>query len=280
MPQKSIIGTVFNQVLFGGCKMAGEVSGSTFPRGPKELSRAGEKWLTLVLQQNGSLSADVVVESLRVEQFNNGGLLGEMCIVHVAYSGPTAAPTKMMAKFRPSDFETRITTSLFDICEHEFDFYRNMQPELAAKGLRCPKMIFGDFNRFTGSFIFLLEFVDAEFFKIQDPAAVSNGRDEAIFTQLAQLHSIYWGAEQQSIEFIPALNEGASKIIPTVTKKHLKTFYTGACASESVKIPDELQMMISEMAGGGGLAELQNHLSDSNWLTMFHGDPRTDNWFF
>jgi len=214
-----------------------------------------------------------------LEDFNNGGLLGEMCIVHVSYSGKTDAPIKMMAKFRPPDFETRVTTALFDICEHEFDFYRSVQPILAEKGIRCPKMVFGDFSRRSASFIFLLEFVDAKFHRIQSDDCVSEGRDEMIFLQLAKLHATFWGGKDKSIEFIPPVNDGPNKVIPSVARKHLKTFYSDLCAQESNKASPEMQAMIAEMCGPQ-LLKLLDHFANSEWLTMFHGDPRADNWFF
>lgn len=282
MPSNSILGTVFKIGLFGGCKMKGEISGSTFPRNQKELHRAGEKWLTLVLQQNGTLASDVEVESLTLEEFNNGGLLGELCIINIKYSGDTDAPTKMMAKFSPSDFETKVTTALFDICEHEFDFYRTVQPGMQARGLRCPKMVYGDFNRYNNTFIMILEFIEADFYKIQQTDSLSDGRDEIVFKQLAKLHTSFWGGQQPSIAFVPPMNEGAAKLLPAVTKKHIKTFYSGLCKEESSKIPPEMRAMLKEICGPkeGGLNKIMDHFANSEWLTMFHGDPRIDNWFF
>ena len=77
------------------------MSGAVFPRDQKELAAAGEEWLTHVLQQNGTLSETVTVTSMKLADANNGGLLGEMCMVDVTYSGETTAPTKLVAKFRP-----------------------------------------------------------------------------------------------------------------------------------------------------------------------------------
>merc|ERR1719231_1326904 len=102
----------------------------------------------------------------------------------------------MMAKFRPPDTETRITTALFDLCEHEFDFYSQVQPQMASHGVRVPKLVFGDFSRRNGAFIFLLEFIQADFYQVQDPKCTEDGRDEIIFRQLAKLHTIFWGGKQ------------------------------------------------------------------------------------
>jgi hypothetical protein len=274
----SIPGTLWKVLCCGQCKHSGEVTHKYFPRNEKELKRYGKKWLTKVLTNNGVLQNGVKVDSVNFEDNNSGGLLGEMCVVNLSYSGPSDAPTKLMAKFRPPDLETKITTTLFNLCQNEYDFYRTIQP---AMGVRIPKMVFGDFHRGSAAFVMLFEFVKGEFLRVQKP--LEKDKAVLIVKTIAAMQKSFWGAlsgpQGTDISFIDRMDEGAMKLIPKVTKTHFKTFYTGLCAAEAKHASKEIQAALPGMIKD--LFTVQVHQSTrKKWMTVNHGDTRTDNWFF
>jgi thiamine kinase-like enzyme len=219
---------------------------------------------------------------MTLEDANEGGLLGEMVSLDLEFSGPTDAPTKLMAKFRPPDTSSQITTALFDLCENEYDFYRTIQPTmLETANTRIPKMVYGDFHRPSGTFIMLYEFVTATFTQIQNPTPKE--KSALVFEKLAAIHSTFWGGEylNGSVEFIDVVNSGAQNLLPKVTSDSLKKFYTGAAAGASNTASPELKVAINEMYSKGTLGSIQEHFaSNKAWFTVCHGDPRIDNWFF
>jgi hypothetical protein len=246
----SIPGTLW-KVFCGGsccgccCAHKGEESKAHFPRNQKELEKFGATWLNKVLKDNGTLTGSKIVESVTFDDNNSAGLLGEMCVVNVVYSDGTKQ--KLMAKFRPPDTDSRITTTLFNLCQNEFDFYRTVQPEMVDM-LRIPKLVFGDFHRPSATFIMLFEYMNADFRRIQED--IPKEQSVVVMKKMALLHSIFWkGATpgNVNIDFIQRMDEGAQGLIPKVTAKALKTFYTGCCRAESTKAPDDLKEAFKRM---------------------------------
>ena len=142
--------SVFCGGSFLGCLKhhKGEVHGEIFPRNKHELKSYGIAWLNKVLHRSKHITDDVQVT--KFDMVNNpGGLLGEMGLLDVSYSN--GKHEKFVAKFRPSDYHTRILTTLFLFAETEHDFYRHIQPYL-NKDIRVPKMVFGDIHRNSAEF--------------------------------------------------------------------------------------------------------------------------------
>jgi thiamine kinase-like enzyme len=291
------------KILCGGsccgccCAHKGENSKKLFPRTQKELEKAGAPWLTKVLTDSGVLTGSIgsdqypfpKVEKLTFEDANDGGLLGEMCKVSVEYSGTTDAPRTLMAKFRPPDTDSQITTALFDLCEHEYDFYRTIQPTMLKKGIRIPKLVYGDYHRPSGTFIMLFEFVNGTFSTIQTPTPKE--KSVQVLEKLAELHNTFWGGKYDEgyegegstkpVEFINVVNEGAQSLLGGVCSTKLKTFYKGLCAKTANAAPTELKAAIKEMYSKGTVQRIQDHFAANKaWFTVIHGDTRIDNWFF
>jgi len=281
----SVAGTLW-KVICGGsccgccCAHAGENTNKTFPRNQKELEKFGAGWLTKVLTDSGKLTDGVTVTSLTFQDNNDGGLLGEMCVVEVTYSGQTKLPKKMMAKFRPPDTETRITTSMFDLCQNEFDFYRTVAPTLSDI-IRIPEMIFGDFHRPSATFIMLFEYIQADFGRIQND--ISRDRCEMIMKAMAKIHSTFWGGTYSgaNVDFIHRSDYGAFKMIPKVSKDKSKTWDSGLVAASVKAAPKEIQDFVAKFTKDvGAMSKISLFLSDSKLTTITHGDPRIDNFFF
>lgn len=281
----SIPKTLCKVLCCGGFRGKGEATGAYFPRDQKELEQLGAPWLTKVLTENGALKGGVTVISVKFAENNDGGLLGELCEVNLEYSDETDAPKKLMAKFRPPDTESRITTTLFDLCEHEYDFYRLVQPIIE---LRVPKMVFGDFHRTSASFIMMFEFINATFLRVQQQTP--RDRASLVMRKLASLHSMFWAGSgkhfgsasiHNAVSFVPFFNEGANKLIPGVGKSKYKTLYTGVVKEEAAKASKETKALLHEAFTGDSLKTSMKLFGDSSsFTTVFHGDPRIDNWFF
>jgi hypothetical protein len=222
------------------------------------------------------------VAEFSTKSANDGGLLGDMCVVTIEYSRPCDAPTVLMAKFRPPDIKTRITTALSDVCQHEFDFYSNIQPHMP---IRIPKMIFGEFHRPSASFIMLFELIKAEFGRIQNP--LSTLKQELVVKAMAKIHVAFWGAKRgpgnTDISWMPALNNpDLMGIITTVAKQHHGTLYKKELASTANKMPAEMKVCLADYFKPKSMKTLISYSGSDNhkWRSVYHGDTRTDNWFF
>ena len=98
-----------------------------YPINVADLRKLGAPWLTKVLRKNGSIEQDVTVININVQNNEDGGLLGEMCKCTLEFNKETSMTSVLMCKFQPADFMTKVTTRLFELCQHEYFWYKNIQ---------------------------------------------------------------------------------------------------------------------------------------------------------
>jgi hypothetical protein len=275
-----IVNALCTVYCYGKYRYRGEKYGEYFPRNQRDLEQMGKRWLTSALQRNGTLPVGIEVKAIRFEANNSGGLLGDMCLMYIEYSGPFSHeyPKKLMAKFRPPDKKTRLTTTLFKQCEHEYKFYDQVQPQL-SEIVRTPKMVWGDFHKKSQTFCMLLEFVEGKFYRIQE--TIPHSQLLLSIKTLARYHA-HWhtNLNDQVICWVPKIGmTGYLKIIPGVAARDLKKLYKGIIAKEANQMPKELKVLLAEVvADCAALLEHAAQLDD--WMTLNHGDTRIDNWFF
>ena len=122
------------------------------------------------------------------------------------------------------------------------------------------------------------ELIQAEFFRFDDITNVTRERTELMIKLLAQHHATSWGAtiSGKDVSFLSFTNEGASLMLIPESKKHLKNYF------DSTKNP-----ALPKDAQDPGLADCFNNFREimefdvvSPFLTINHGDPRLDNFFF
>jgi hypothetical protein len=277
-----IVNALCTVYCYGKYRYRGEKYGEHFPRDQRELEQMGIPWLTKALRGNGTLPLDVEVTRIRFEKNNSGGLLGDMCLMYIEYSTFSYKyPPKLMAKFRPPDTHTRLTTTLFRQCQHEYEFYNRVQPGL-SEIIRTPKMVWGDFHKKSGTFVMLLEFVEGKFYRIQE--TIPQSQLLLSIKALACYHA-YWhlNLNNQTISWVPKIGlNGYLKIVPGAAAGDLKKLYKGMLAKEANSMPKEIKVLLAEVIGQMGkqhsILEHSGQLDD--WLTLNHGDTRIDNWFF
>lgn len=129
----------------------------------------------------------------------------------------------------------------------------------------------------------LFEFIEAEFSRVQDKIPLDKAT--LVMQSCAAIHNEFWGAKFNGstidIAFINRADEGASLLIPKVAKAKSKVFFTGLVAKEANAAPDFVKKGLTELLNDVPLLlRLCQHGSDSSCLTVTHGDPRIDNWFF
>ena len=249
-----------------------------YPINVADLKSLGAPWMTQALRSNNTIAQDVTVTSLNIEDNENGGLLGEMCRVSVEFNKETDCGTVFMCKFQPADFMTKVTTRLFDLCIHEYLWYKNIQPTYP---IRIPKMIYGDYNHRAGSFIMLFEMIDGEFYRCENKESLTVDRAEQIIKLLAQHHALGWGGQLpgQDTSWCADADAGANRMLPPESKKHIKTFWD---LKTNPAKPDVCPEILQEHLGlwFNNFEKLQSHFTHSPWKTINHGDPRLDNFFF
>ena len=120
--ERNLPGVILNAMCCARyLRYTGENELGYFPRNQAELEQMGARWMTKALTANGTLKDGCVVTTIACTSNNEGGLLGDMCVVNLQYSRQTDAPTKLMAKFRPPDQQTRTTIAVARFCEKEYD---------------------------------------------------------------------------------------------------------------------------------------------------------------
>jgi hypothetical protein len=192
-----------------------------------------------------------------------------------------------MAKFRVPDLHKKADAALFSVLGREHEFYRSIQPKM---NIRIPKMVFGDIHRSSGSgerrysggeAMMLFEFIFADFSLVQNPLA--HDRAVLMMKAIARIHRSFWGGTTgpccSDINFIPYQHQGANIAFPKAANQHLQTLYTGLCAPAANAAAQEIKESLPEMFGG--MEGIMVHMGTiEKWMTVCHGDVRTDNWFF
>jgi hypothetical protein len=249
-----------------------------YPINVADLRKLGAPWLTKVLRKNGSIEQDVTVININVQNNEDGGLLGEMCKCTLEFNKETSMTSVLMCKFQPADFMTKVTTRLFELCQHEYFWYKNIQPNY---DIRIPQMIYGDFNFRAGSFIMAFECIDGEFYRCDVDGNFTIERAELMIKCIAKHHAITWGGEINNVDtsFCAAVNEGPNKMLIPESIKHYKTYWN---KNKNPAVPNSSPDAIKQNALSWfqNFKSMQDYFANSPWLCINHGDPRLDNFFF
>jgi hypothetical protein len=224
-------------------------------------------WLTDALASTGLLDDAVVTE---VETAPLG--TGQMCDsvrVTLSYSGPTGAPTSLIAKLPAADPTSRATALALGSYEKEVRFYQQLAPGLAV---RTPQAHYADIDTATASFVLLLEdLTPAE--QGDQLAGCSVEQAELAVDELGRLHSSRWG--DPSLAALPWLHADAeaSQALMMMLVPNLWTGFQERYA-------DALANRV-HTAGEQLVAKLAGYLTDRGGpRTVVHGDFRLDNLLF
>lgn len=200
-------------------------------------------------------------------------------------------PTRMLAKFAPSDLKTRITTDLFELAKAELMFYRRMQPQLSPATLLAPRCYFADMNLSTMNYVLLLEFLgDADF---PDQLSSDLPLSDALLhvSNLARLHARWWGAKcapdaRRADPALSWLNDPSNpvyKLFPSEARRSWSLVrdrkLAGPAAAWTYSVPADFAENVESILGN--LLDFMVWASrDLTMLSVTHGDPRLDNVYF
>ena len=212
-------GFVCNLLCFRNCQKKGERHDFVYPTNAKQLERMGAPWMTKALRASGSIGAGMEVTNMTCTTVGTPGLLSELRLVTLEYSGGSAdAPTRLMAKFAPPDLKTRATTDLFELIRCEYNCYKGDM--LKNVPLKTPKCYFADMNYKTNNCCILLEVVDGTF--KDQLAGVSLEDARKVMGALAKFHGVWFGGakiEAPEVQFINRLDRPLYKLLgPGVLK--------------------------------------------------------------
>jgi hypothetical protein len=276
------------------CSLKGEKTRDRYPINSKQLvsKQYGAAWITRVLRHGGAIAADDEVGSMRTDRSDVEGMLSDLLILTLDYktggAHASSAPQKVVVKFSPSDFKTRLTTDMFNLGRNEYNIYTRLHKSLSAI-LRIPKLHFAEMNFTSNNMCLILELVDDAEFMNQTNAVDPSLEDILLIVQaLARIHSRWCGEKWRGadVAFLDttAIFVGVLGTVANGHWKKVRSLSGGASTGWTFKLPADMVELWPLLVRNTD--ELLRHFSRSTavcpnpTIGVVHGDPRLDNWFF
>ena len=286
----AILPQICRLICCGKCSLAGEQTKLPYPVNSRQLlsKQYGTTWITKALRHGGAIAADDEVVAVRTNRSDVEGMLSDLIICHLDYKTYGTHPQKVVVKFSPSDFKTRLTTDIFHLVRSEYNVYTRLWKPLSAI-VRLPKPYFAEINHTSNNMCLMLEMVEDAEFPNQANTADPSLEDILLIVQaLGRLHARWSGDKWRGAD-VAFLNttEIFVGIIGTVANKHWKkvrALSDGACTGWTFKLPADMIELWPQLIRNSD--ELCRHFCRSTTtrpnptIGVVHGDPRLDNWFF
>jgi hypothetical protein len=241
--------------------------GVTFPTSPDELDPVAMTSLLGTDALDGSRIANVRTHPIGAEH----GLLGQVCVVEIDYSGTVDLPDSFVAKMPAANPASRATARRGDLYRREHHFFTQLAPR---HDLSIPRCWAARFDEGTYDFLLVLDRVEP-LDAVDQIVGCSVDRAEGTITELAKLHAGWWNdAGLARLDWLPTF------ATPERTANLTALARRGWPRLAEVA-PDLLETGDAEVgaAMSGQTPQLLTTL-DAQTPTVIHGDARLDNLLF
>lgn len=250
---------------------------------------------------SGMLAAGVKVAELIPRGLGaEPGLLSEIVLVDVVYSDSEtdARPRKMIAKFAPLSFKTRLTMDLLRFGEAEYRFYTDLLSKMGGPdnfpGVRPPACFASDFNGVSKNFCIIIEYLENAVFP--DQLALSLTAQDAVLCMqaVARFHAPWFGTSCSDVAWVPRAdapvfklgsievkrNWPATHALSRKTAKRVKKGIASGSWPWTFQVPESFERAFPLLSKN--MWELTCHMARGmpKLRTLCHGDLRLDNFYF
>eukprot|EP00039_Didymoeca_costata_P015783 m.273434 g.273434 ORF g.273434 m.273434 type:complete len:448 (+) comp16280_c0_seq5:165-1508(+) len=279
----ALVSTICKLACHAKKRKRGVLHDINFPINTEQLREDGTESLTELLRAGGAIGENTSVTKMDLAPLGdeNSALLSEIAVLTLEYEGTDAdaAPKKMVAKFCPPDFETRITMDMFELQKSEVFFYNVLAPKL---NIKMPKCYFADYCAKTGNVLILIELVEGDFPKLVSEDEFPLERGQAMMDVLVEIHAPYlkMGVPEgapSDLKWVPRVDNKLFKQVGGLCKKDW-----GKYEELMKKYDDPIPEFVAKNKNlyMDTSYKIQQSWARSEWVTLTHGDCKRDNWYF
>lgn len=237
---------------------------------PRILADVTSNWLTQVLHDDGALSQDINVESIRLEAMGAGaGMMSSMARIEIQYDIDDAtAPTSLVIKLPAENETNRAVAVQYSLYLKEVRYYKELAPLTNASSPR----IYASYLDDNQDFLLLME--DASDYRMGNQVEGATFEEcEICISELVKLHASFW-EKLDAVDWLPhiANSDNAKNMAKGAEIGWIQLMeYFGDQVPSSINQKKEIYL--------ASIDRLQRGL-DQSPITLVHGDFRMDNMLF